>query len=315
MPDFNRLIMFRVTMKNKTLTSVFLSSLFLTACGGGGDNANNGNSFQGKERLDYSKPENLELIYAPIINLSSINENQLIDTITLAESIFYLVQNEQSTSYKASCQNKDGTISRNNHSVTLNKCYLQIIEDNKAHLILEKPLLISGTISTRGYWFQNNFKIDTTLNQFKVEVDNETTTYNGSKSSQAYDPSIYPFKYDISQMDFTWSDKKYTEVYKLTNYSFEPWSTGSITKGRLVGINNNKEFSVNFDNQIKFGSVDDALAFYPSFAEIFIEDTNNNKNSINITRTTDYKALMRAYANGTTVTGFPKVVAWEELNY
>jgi len=315
MSDFNRLIMFRVTMKNKTLTSVFLSSLFLTACGGEGDNANNGNSFQGKEKLDYSKPENLELIYAPIINLSSINENQLIDTITLAESIFYLVKNEQSTSYKASCQNKDGTISRNNHSVTLNNCYLQVIEDNKAHLILEKPLLISGTISTRGYWFQNNFKIDTTLNQFKVEVDNETTTYNGNKSSQAYDPNIYPFKYDISQMDFTWSDKKHIETYKLTNYSFEPWSTGSITKGRLVGINNNKEFSVNFDNQIKFRSVEDALAFYPSFAEIFIEDTNNNKNSINITRTTDYKALMRAYANGVTVTGFPKVVAWEELNY
>ncbi|MCJ0828746.1 MULTISPECIES: hypothetical protein [unclassified Acinetobacter] len=315
MPDFNHLIIFRVTMKNKTLTSVFLSSLFLTACGGGGDNANNGNSFQAKEKLDYSKPENLELIYAPIINLSSINENQLIDTITLAESVFYLIQGGEKMGYKAFCRNKEGSFSRNSQTVTLNKCDLQYTKDGVIQPVSEEPMILSGSVSTQGYWSQDNFKIDTILNQFKVEVDNEITTFNGSKSSLSYYADARPFKYDIAQMEFTWADKKYTEVYKLTNYSFEPWSTGSITKGRLVGISNNKEFSVNFDNQIKFGSVGDVSVFYPSFAEIFIEDTNNNKNAITITKTVDYKALMRAYANGVTVTGFPKVVAWEELNY
>ncbi|MCH7313646.1 hypothetical protein [Acinetobacter sp. ANC 3882] len=302
-------------MKNKTLTSVFLSSLFLTACGGGGDNANNGNSFQDKEKLDYTKAENLELIYAPIINLSSINGNQLIDTITLAESVFYLIQGGEKAGYKAFCRNKEGSFNKSSQNITLNKCDLQYTKDGIIQPISEEPMLLSGSVSTQGYWSQNNFKIDTTLSQFKVEVDNEITTFNGGKSSLSYYPDSTPFKYNIGQMDFTWADKKHTEVYKLTNYSFEPWSTQSITKGRLVGVTNNKEFSVVFDNQIKFGSVGDALAFYPSFAEIFIEDTYNNKNAINITKTTDYQALIRAYANGTTVAGFPKIVSWEELNY
>jgi len=315
MHDFNHLIIFRVKMKIKTLTAIFVSSLFLTACGGGSDNSNNSNSFQGKEKLDYSKPENLEIIYAPIINLSSINGNELIDTITLAESVFYLIQGGEQSGYKASCRNKDGSFSKNSQSVTLNKCDLQYTKDGRTQPVFEDAMLLSGNINTKGYWSENKFKIDTTLSQFKVEVDNEITTYNGSKSSLSYYPDSRPIKYDISKIEFTWADQKYKEVYKLSNYSFEPWPTGSITKGNLVGISNNKEFSVNFDNQIKFGSVQDALAFYPSFAEIVIEDSSNRKNAINITRSSDYKALMRAYSNGSTVTGFPKVVDWQELNY
>lgn len=302
-------------MKIKTLTAVFVSSLFLAACGGGNDNADNSNSFQGKEKLDYSKPENLEIIYAPIINLSSIHGNQLIDTITLAESVFYLIQGGEQSGYKASCRNKGGSFSKDRQSVTLNKCELQFTKDGITQPIFEEPMFLSGKINTQGYWVENNFKIDTTLTQFKVEMDNETTTYSGSKSSLSYFPDSRPFKYDISKIDFTWTDKNYTEIYKLTNYSFEPWPAGSITKGSLTGISNNKEFSVNFNNQIKFGSVEDALAFYPSFAEIVIEDSSNRKNSITITRTTDYKALMRAYSNGSSVTGFPKVVDWQDLNY
>jgi hypothetical protein len=45
-----------------------------------------------------------------------------------------------------------------------------------------------------------------------------------------------------------------------------------------------------------------------------IEDTNNVKNSIKLSNTSNYQALISAYANGITVSGYPKTVDWNELN-
>lgn len=48
-------------MKNKLLIStVYSGALLLTACGGGRDNSQS--SFNSKEKLDFAKKENIEII-------------------------------------------------------------------------------------------------------------------------------------------------------------------------------------------------------------------------------------------------------------
>ena len=70
---------------------------------------------------------------------------------------------------------------------------------------------------------------------------------------------------------------------------------------------------MNFKSDIRFENINDKIAFYPNSADIVIEDTNNVKNSIKISNTSNYKALIRAYADGITVAGYPKTIEWSDL--
>ena len=121
----------------------------------------------------------------------------------------------------------------------------------------------------------------------------------------------------FDEIEASFTDKTDKERYILTNYRLTETSnqsssntTPAIATGTLQGDVNGQKFSVKFDSDIKYSWGE----FAPSQANINIEDTNNSKNTITIKNTTDGKALISAFANGTSVTGYPKTINWYEFD-
>lgn len=296
-------------MVNKFLISALCSStLFLTACGGGEDT--NQDSFQNKEKVDYTKPETIESIYEPIINLSTEQDNIALMGTQFAESIFYYIQ----AGSTFSCASGSYTKNKDN-SITFNQCTSPAPRDADGNVLTDVGVFsISGTVNSQEIGSTNTGRYDTTLKSFKISPSNDITlTYDGNIISEY---SYTSAKYQIQKMTLNVFDAEIqrTEQLTINNYRLYLTNLSANAQGNIEGNPDNKFFSVNFNSTLRFGSNADQEAFYPSFAEIVIEDTNNPKNAITISRTGNYKALIRAYANGNTVTGFPKVVDWNELN-
>ena len=68
-----------------------------------------------------------------------------------------------------------------------------------------------------------------------------------------------------------------------------------------------QKFSVNFDSNREY----DLYSSSPNIAVINIQDTNNSKNAITIKNTSNGKVLISAFANGTSVSGYPTTVDWD----
>ncbi|ENW95670.1 hypothetical protein [Acinetobacter sp. NIPH 298] len=295
-------------MKNKLLTIFCGSTLLLTACGGGSDGSNNSDSFQSKEKIDYTKPESIESIYEPIINLSQEQDNIIVIGTEFAESLYYNIH--AGNNFKCS----EGSYTKNSDkSITFNKC--QFLDfDNNSSLINLRLMTISGSINSKEILSPDSVRYETTLKNFKIiPASDSTITYNGNIISQ-YRPTSS--QYQIKKMSLSVSDDetKKTQQLIINNYQLNVNNLIVTALGTIEGNPENKTFSVNFKSDLRFESNMDKTNFHPNFAEIIIEDTNNMKNSIKISNTSNYKALVRAYADGNTVTGYPKTIEWDDLN-
>ncbi|WP_436860661.1 hypothetical protein [Acinetobacter haemolyticus] len=309
-------------MKNNILIILCSSTLLLTACGGGSDNSNSNDSFQGTQKVDYTKPESIELIYESALNLSKITNNPLISPIAIANDIYTFVQQATNDGYRVTCMNGQGTVTRKNESVTLNKCQgLQYIANGQTYPVFKSSLIFSGVISAQYKQDHIDFggtKRELNLNNLKLEVSNQTLNYNG-KVLIPLVWNVIPEQYEFSKMDFQWVTKDFKANYVLNNYRFSHFRSNSekistFAQGNLVANINGKWFSVNFTNKLRFDNEKNEIEGYPSFAEAFIEDSSNLRNYISIDNTSNGKALIRAYANGSNVQGFPKTLDWSELN-
>ncbi|RZF55754.1 hypothetical protein EXE30_02795 [Acinetobacter halotolerans] len=309
-------------MKNKLLTIFCGSTLLLTACGGGSDGSNNSDSFQSKEKVNYTKPEEVELIYETVFNLSKKTNNQLINPIAIANDIYTFVQQTTNDGYRVTCMNRQGTVTRKSDSVTLNKCQgLQYTANGVTHPAFRSSIVFTGVISAQHKQDHTEFgviKRELNLNNLKLEISNQIFNYNG----KAIIPLVWneiPTQYDIPKMEFQWSNRDFKAQYVLNNYRFYQSGSDSVpmitsAEGNLVASIGGKWFSVNFESKLRFGNTENETDGYPYFAEIFIEDSSNLRNYIGINNTSDGKALIRAYTNGSSVQSFPKTLDWNELN-
>ncbi|MCU4389028.1 hypothetical protein [Acinetobacter haemolyticus] len=295
-------------MKNNILIILCSSTLLLTACGGGSDSSNSNDLFQGIPKIDYTKPESIELIYEPIITLSQEDDNIVLIGTEFAESLYYSIH--AGNNFKCS----EGSYTKNSDkSITFNKC--QFLDfDNNSRLINLRLMTISGSINSKEILSTDSVRYETTLKNFKIiPASDSTITYNGNIISQ-YRPTSS--QYQIKKMSLNVFDEETQKTQQLiiSNYQLNVNNLMITALGNVEGNPNNKYFSVNFKSDLKFENDMDKRAFYPNFAEIIIEDTNNIKNSIKISNTSNYKSLIHAYADGKTVTGYPKTVEWDDLN-
>lgn len=296
-------------MSNKLLISTICSgALLLTACGGGGDN--NESSFNGKEKIDYTKAESIQSIYEPIITLSQEDDNIVLIGNELAESIYYGIN--AGNNFKCS----EGSYTKNSDkSITFNNCkFLTSVNDEDSALNRLRFLTISGSVNSKEILSTDSVRYETTLKNFKIIPPSDSTiTYNGNLVSK-YTPTST--QYQIKEMALNVFDEetKKTQQLMINNYQLNVNNLTLTALGNVQGNPENKFFSVNFRSDLRFESSNDKLAFRPNFAEIMIEDTNNIKNTIKISNTSSYQALISAYANGITVVGFPKTIDWDERN-
>lgn len=297
-------------MKNKLLTIFCGSTLLLTACGGGSDGSNNSDSFQSKEKIDYTKPESIESIYEPIINLSQEQDNIIAIGTKFAESLYYNIH----AGYNFKCS-KGSYTKNSDKSITFNKCeFLDFANDDDSRLNRLRIMTISGSVNSKETLSTDSGRYETTLRNFTITPPNDLTlTYNGNIVSKY---SSISTQYQIKKMSLSVSDDetKKTQQLIINNYQLNVNNLIITALGNIEGNPENKTFSVNFKSDLRFESDMDKATFHPNFAEIIIEDTNNMKNSIKISNTSNYKALVRAYADGNTVTGYPKTIEWDDLN-
>ncbi|KXO82549.1 hypothetical protein AYL20_00715 [Acinetobacter venetianus] len=296
-------------MKNKLLTTTFYSSIvLLTACGGGSDSNNNENSFQSKEKVDYTKAETIESIYEPITNLSQDQNNILLIGTEFAESLYYGIY--ANNNFKCS----DGSYTKNSDkSITFNKCSFLDYANDDSIITQLRVITISGSVNSKETLYTDSGRYETTLKNFKITPsNNDTITYNGSIISKY---SYNNAQYQIKKMTFNVFDNETKESNQLiaNNYQLNVNKLTVTSQGNVEGNPDNKIFSVNFKSDIRFENINDKIAFYPNSADIVIEDMNNVKNSIKISNTSNYKALIRAYADGITVAGYPKTIEWSDL--
>ena len=64
----------------------------------------------------------------------------------------------------------------------------------------------------------------------------------------------------------------------INNYQLNVNNLMLTALGNIQATPESKFFSVNFKSDVRFENDTDKIAFYPNFAEIMIEDTNNIKN-------------------------------------
>ena len=298
-------------MKNILLTTILSSSLILlTACGGGSEANNNDKTpIQTKENVDYTKAETIESIYEPIANLSQQQGNIILIGTDLAESLYYGIR------AGSNLRCSKGSYTKNSDkSITFNNCeFIDTVNDEGSSITRLRIITISGSISSKEILSSNSGRYETTLRNFKIKSsETGALTYNGNVVSEY--SSNYA-KHDITKMTFTVFDDETQQTHQLiiNNYQLISNSLSITAKGNIEGNPENKIFSVNFISDIGFESQTAKNAFSPNYADITIEDTNNIRNSIKISNTINSKALIRAYADGITVTGYPKTVDWAEL--
>ncbi|WP_336937337.1 hypothetical protein [Acinetobacter modestus] len=298
-------------MKNTLLITLFCgSTVLLTACGGGSDSNNNENSLQTKEKVDYTRAETIESIYEPIINLSQEKNNIFLIGTEFAESLYYNIY--AGSNFKCS----DGSYTKNSdRSITFNKCkFLDYVKDDNSGIIRLRVITISGLVNSKETLYEDSKRYETTLKNFKIiSPNNDSITYNGNILSKYSDNNA---QYQIKKMALSAFDNEIKETQQLTvnNYQLNANNLTIIGQGNVEGNPEDKVFSVNFKSELSFQSNNDKIAFYPNYADIVIEDTNNVKNSIELSNTSNYQALISAYANGITVSGYPKIIDWNELN-
>ncbi|ESK56534.1 MAG: hypothetical protein I8H98_11240 [Moraxellaceae bacterium] len=300
-------------MTNKILASALCTgTLLLTACGGG-DSSNENHTTT--SNIDYSKSETIDLITPPIVALSTIKYNPLYFINKLANDIDFYADEEINTGDgKATCES--GTIKKNaNGSFTINNC------KNLKMNNITYGIVISGTIQSVENFNEKTQEFisnDLTLTNFTIKYDdNETEKYNG-KVLQTYTfnetTKDLRVDYKISNMSFTWSDNTNQESYNLTDYLLTETynvSTYTTTKaqaiGKLQANIDRQKFSVNFNSNREYSLYNPS----PNTAVINIEDANNAKNAITIKNSTAGKVLISAFANGTSLSGYPKIVDWD----
>ncbi|MDH0563575.1 hypothetical protein [Acinetobacter courvalinii] len=296
-------------MSNKLLISTICSgALLLTACGGGGDD--NQPSFNGKEKIDYTKAESIQSIYEPIVTLSQEDDNIVLIGNELAESIYYDIN--AGNNFKCSV----GSYTKNNDkSITFNNCsFVTSVNDEDNALNRLRFFTISGSVNSKEVLSTDSVRYETTLKNFKIISPSDSTiTYNGSLVSK-YTPASTQYQIKAMTLNVFDDETKKSQQLMINNYQLNVNNLMLTALGDIQGNPENKFFSVTFKSNLRFASSNDKLAFRPNFAEIMIEDTNNIKNTIKISNTSNSQALISAYANGITVVGFPKTMDWDELN-
>lgn len=297
-------------MKNKFFTTIFYSSiLLLTACGGGNDNESNGNSIQSKEKIDYTKAESIQSIYEPIITLSQENDNIVLIGTESAESIYYGIY--AGNNFRCS----EGSYTKNSDkSITFNNCeFLDFVKDDNSSLTTLRVVTLSGLINSKETLSTNSMHYDTKLKNFSITQSNQpTVTFNGNIVSK-YTPASTQYQIKEMMLSVFDNETKKSQQLMINNYQLNVNNLILTALGNIQSNPQNKFFSVNFKSDLRFENDTDKAAFHPKFAEIMIEDTNNIKNSIKISNTINYKALIKAYADGNTVMGYPKTMDWNEL--
>ncbi|WP_234856293.1 hypothetical protein [Acinetobacter junii] len=294
-------------MKNKLFTTILYSSIILlTACGGGSDET----STQSKEKIDYTKAESIESIYEPIISLSQENDNIALIGTEFAENIYYAIY--AGNNFKCS----KGSFTKNSDkSITFNNCeFDDSLKNELGDIVQLRIYAISGSVNSKEVLSTDSVRYETSLKNFKIIPPSDSSiTFNGDFVSKYTRSST---QYQIKEMVLSVFDDetKKTQQLMINNYQLNVNNLMLTALGNIQGTPEGKFFSVNFKSDVRFENDTDKIAFYPNFAEIMIEDTNNIKNTIKISNTSNYKALISAYADGITVTGFPKAVEWDELN-
>ncbi|MEB6478318.1 hypothetical protein [Acinetobacter vivianii] len=296
-------------MSNKLLISTICSgALLLTACGSGGDNSES--NFNGKQKIDYTKAESIQSIYEPIVTLSQEDDNIVLIGNELAESIYYGIN--AGNKFKCSA----GSYTKNSDkSITFNNCsFLTSVNDEDNALNRLRFLTISGSVNSKEVLSTDSVGYETTLKNFKIIPPSDSTiTYNGSLVSK-YTPASTQYQIKAMTLNVFDDETKKSQQLMINNYQLNVNNLMLTALGDIQGNPENKFFSVTFKSNLRFASSNDKLAFRPNFAEIMIEDTNNIKNTIKISNTSNSQALISAYANGITVVGFPKTMDWDELN-
>ncbi|MCM1958526.1 hypothetical protein NCZ17_03985 [Acinetobacter modestus] len=297
-------------MKNKILTTALYSSLFLlTACGGGSENSSSGNSIQSKEKIDYTKTESIQSIYEPIINLSQEQNNIILTKTKYAENIYYGINS--GNNFRCS----EGSYTKNSDkSITFNKCEFLDFNNDGSSITSLRVMTLSGSINSKKILSTNSVSYDTTLKNFTITPSNKpSVTYNGNIVSQhGSTDSQYQIKEIV--LNVVNNETKKTQQLMISNYQLNVNNLILTALGKIQSNPENKFFSVNFKSDLKFENDTDKAAFHPKSAEIIIEDTNNIRNSIKISNASNYQALISAYADGNTVTDYPKVLEWNKLN-
>jgi hypothetical protein len=311
-------------MSNKLLISTICSgALLLTACGGGGDSSNNQTSFDSKEKIDYTKKENIALVSKPIVAISNEHNNPIINIGTVAQEIHYLISNQNSSSYSISCQS-GSTKLNNDGSVTLNNCKNPTVRSDKGSFLIfgkDEVATASGTIQSKTTQSPISEKTDLTLTNFNIDLAKEVHLANGKLNitSTTLSNNIYRDLFEVNQFTYKFSDKidrNNTQKFTVNNYALvsnHSLSTGNIeniAQGQLNGEVNSKIFSVNFNAKVPFYNAQSLENMQPSNAIVEIEDVNNKQNSIVITETVDGQAMINAYANNQSVAGFPITIDW-----
>jgi hypothetical protein len=308
-------------MTNKTLVlTLSIGTLLLTACGGGGDSENyssSGDKNPIKSNVDYNKSETIDLITEPVVSLSKKFENPVIDISTIAIGIHYQIIDPKNEGYKISCES--GTIQKNsNGSITLNNC-----KNYKINNIIDrnmKNFIFSGTIDNKinnnETLTQMSSRYEITLSDFSIKnIDGELIKLSG-KIIQNFmrdkTTGIIKAQFDVDNMENKWIDQEDNGRNILTNYHLVEISTESsmsaLASGTLQGDENGQKYSVKFDSKVEYPW---SSTFAPTIADINIEDSNNLKNAVTIKNTIGGKASINAFANGTSVSGYPKTVNWD----
>ncbi|GEM_PF-962453 len=306
-------------MSNKLLISTICSgALLLTACGGG-DGSNNQTSFDSKEKIDYTKKENIALVSEPVVAISNEHNNPIINIVTVAQEIHYLMSNQNSVS----CQSGSAKLN-NDGSVTLNNCKNPTVRSDKGSFPIfgeDEVATASGTIQSKTTPSPISEKTDLTLTNFNIDLAKEVHLANGKLNitSTTLSNDIYRDLFEVKQFTYKFSDKmdrSNNQKFTLNNYALisnHSISTGNIeniAQGELNGEVNSKIFSVNFNAKVPFYDIQSLENMQPSNAIVEIEDMNNKQNSIVITETVDGQAMINAYANNQSVEGFPITIDW-----
>jgi site-specific DNA-cytosine methylase len=177
-------------------------------------------------------------------------------------------------------------------------------QGNESAIGLSKMISHYWKLTTPGNAMSENHPKGSYFNEVKTAPDKVLPTIRANG---------LPYDYEIERTLFDDETKK-TQQLMINNYQLNVNNLMLTALGNIQGTPESKFFSVNFKSDVRFENDTDKIAFYPNFAEIMIEDTNNIRNTIKISNTSNYKALISAYADGITVTGFPKTVEWDELN-
>ena len=278
--------------------------------GGGSDGSSNRTPTQSKEKIDYTKAESIESIYETIISLSQENDNIALIGTEFAENIYYGIY--AGNNFRCS----KGSFTKNSDkSITFNNCeFDDSLKNELGDIVQLRIYAISGSVNSKEVLSTDSVRYETSLKNFKIIPPSDSSiTFNGNFVSKYTRSST---QYQIKEMVLSVFDDetKKTQQLMINNYQLNVNNLMLTALGNIQGTLESKFFSVNFKSDVRFENDTDKIAFYPNFAEIMIEDTNNIKNTIKISNTSNYKALISAYADGITVTGFPKTVEWDELN-